>query len=128
MRDYNHLFDLTSMKSNSGKTGEEEHDINRGHCLIHYVGAEFSSSSHKHCRDTDVLHCVALKQAVWILWLQRLLVLHRAEPPGVINDAAEPHTWGELSEDRLKHERRTAHNNEHISHLARTNLAASCAL
>lgn len=41
---------------------------------------------------TDVLHCVALKQAVWILELQRFLVLHRAEPPGVIDDAAKPHT------------------------------------
>lgn len=43
------------------------------------------------CSHTDVLYCVALKQAVGILWLQGLLILHRAEPPGVVNDAAEPH-------------------------------------
>lgn len=39
-----------------------------------------------------VLHCIALKQAVWILQLQRLLVLHGAEPPGIVDDAAEPQT------------------------------------
>ena len=56
----------------------------------------------------DVLHCVALKQAVWILQLQRLLVLHRAEPPGVVDDAAEPQTWGEQSKMGSEH----THNNE----------------
>jgi len=40
----------------------------------------------------DVLYCIALKQAVWILWLQGLLILHRSEPPGIIDDAAKPHT------------------------------------
>lgn len=39
-----------------------------------------------------VLYGIALEQAIGILWLQGLLILHRAEPPGVINDAAEPHT------------------------------------
>lgn len=39
-----------------------------------------------------VLDGVALEQAVWILQLQRLLVLYEAEPPGVVDDAAKPQT------------------------------------
>lgn len=65
------------------------------------VGTGYSYTRYKHCRETDSLHCKALKQAVWILQLQRLLVLHGAKPPGVVNDAAEPHTWREQGgEDR----------------------------
>lgn len=40
----------------------------------------------------DLLDSVALEQAVWVLWLEWLLVLHRAKPPGVIDDAPEAHT------------------------------------
>lgn len=41
---------------------------------------------------TDILHCIALEEAVRILRLQRLLILHRSEPPGIVNDAAKSHT------------------------------------
>lgn len=44
-------------------------------------------------RYADILDCIALEEAVWVLQLQGLLILYGAEPPGVINDAAEPHTW-----------------------------------
>lgn len=90
---------------------------------------ENSSSSHKYCRDTDVLYCIALKQAVWILWLQRLLVLHRAKPPGIVNDAAEPHTWREEYGERTKRKGcYRDHNTENNQSWRLTNLAASCAL
>lgn len=45
--------------------------------------------------NTGVLHCVALKQAVWVLWLQGLLILHGSEPPGVVDNAAKSHTCRE---------------------------------
>lgn len=43
----------------------------------------------------NILYCIALKQAVWILRLQGLLVFHGSEPPGIVDDAAEPHTCTE---------------------------------
>lgn len=51
------------------------------------------SGGHVNWRYADILDCIALEEAVWVLQLQRLLVLYGAEPPGVIDDAAEPHTW-----------------------------------
>lgn len=53
----------------------------------------------------DVLYCVALKKAVWVLRLQGHLILHRSEPPGVINNAAKPHSCREaqvLQKDTLQ--------------------------
>lgn len=54
---------------------------------------EHLSGAHVNWRYADILDCIALEEAVWILQLQRLLILYGAKPPGVVNDASEPHTW-----------------------------------
>lgn len=43
-------------------------------------------------RYAHVLDCIALEEAVWVLKLQRLLILYGAKPPGIVNDAAETHS------------------------------------
>lgn len=61
---------------------------------MHHADTELTLLQHPETSQRGVLYCIALEQAIWVLWLQGLLVLHRAEPPGVIDDAAEPHAWG----------------------------------
>lgn len=67
---------FTQRKKHHSRRVTIKDGINRAHSRCIIFGLSPPPQQHTHCGASDVLDYIALEQAVWILQLQRLLVLH----------------------------------------------------